>query len=216
MRKTVLLLIFSFTFITSAFSQITKGSLLLGGDLSAFSNKQEFGPNNKNKSSGITLSPLIGKAVKDNLFIGIYASLGYNKNETTPLTGKASSNSYGAGLFVRKYGVVKNNLYGFLQGNVGFNYAKSSNEQTGFSSENKQTSAGINISPGLSYKISKKIHLEAGLRDLAALIYGKTKTTNNNLGVITNSESKGLSLSGNLTNLTSSLFVGFRLLLSKS
>jgi hypothetical protein len=215
MRKKILLLVISSVLLTSIFGQISKGTLLLGGDFSASTSKQKFGTN-ESKNSGITFSPLAGKAVKDNLFIGIYASLGYGKSENTPVFSKASSNSYGAGLFVRKYGVIKNNLYGFLQGNLGFNYAKSSNEQTGFSSENKQSAAGINISPGLSYKISKKIHLEAGLRDLAVFVYGKTKTTNNNSGVITASESSGLSVSGNLNNLTSSLFVGFRLLLSKS
>jgi hypothetical protein len=169
MRKTFLLLVIISVSLTSVFAQIHKGTLLLGGDFSASTSKQKFGTN-EYKNSGITFSPLAGKAVKDNLFIGIFASLGYSKNENTPVFSKGSSNSYGAGLFIRKYGVIKNNLYGFLQGNLGFNYAKSGNEQTGFSSESKQTSAGINISPGLSYKISKKIHLEAGLRDLAALV----------------------------------------------
>jgi hypothetical protein len=217
MRKTLLLLVVSCTFITSAFSQITKGSLLLGGDLSAFSNKQEFVPN-ENKNSGITFSPLIGKAVKDNLIIGGLLRIGYLKNENTSNSSSSTvtGNNYGAGVFVRKYKNFKNNFYGFLQGNLEYGFEKTESKQTNIlTGENKGNRIGLNLSPGLSYKISEKLHIEAGLREIAAINYQKQTNKTFNQGNTSKSESNSISFNTSLNNFTSSLFFGFRFLLAK-
>jgi hypothetical protein len=217
MRKTLLLPVVSFIFITSAFSQITKGSLLIGGDLSASSYKQESGPN-ENKNNGITFSPLIAKAVKDNLFIGGLLRIGYSKNESKNNSASATmkGNNYGAGIFARKYKNFKTNFYGFLQGNLEYGTGTTESKQANNSiNENKSTRIGINLSPGLSYKISEKLHIEAGLREIAAVSYQKEINKDINQFTTNRSESNSISLSTSLNNFNSSLFFGFRFLLAK-
>lgn len=217
MRKTLLLLVVSFIFITSAFSQITKGSLLLGGDLSASTNKQEFGPN-ESKNRGITFSPIIGKAIKENLFIGGLLRVGYSKSEniSNSSSSTVTGNNYGAGVFVRKYKNFKNNFYGFLQGNVEYGFEKMKSEQNNIlTGENKNNRIGLNLSPGLSYKISEKLHIEAGLREIAAINYQKQTNKAFNQGSTSKSESNSFSFNTSLNNFNSSFFFGFRLLFAK-
>ena len=196
-------------------AQITKGSFLLGGDLSSFSEKQ-INNGIENKISGFHISPFVGKAIKDNLFFGGYFNLGLTDNDGNNGSVKIKGNNYGAGLFLRKYSVIKNNFYGFLQGNVGVNYYKEEGSfSNNSSSEFKRTLVMVALSPGLSYKISKKLHLESGLREMISLGYSTQKNFNNSSGSINTSKNNRLYFSSNINNFTSNLYFGFRLILDK-
>src|SRR5687767_3268789 len=204
MKKIITLSSFFFYFSLSSFSQIIKGSVLLGGDFLAFTEKQKIN-SQEYARNGIYFSPLIGKAIKDNLIQGAYMQVGYEKNEYNQNYSLKKSNSYGAGIFLRKYSVIKNDFYGFIQGNLGFLFAKYEYEYSSSVNENKQTSVGINISPGLSYKISKKLHLEAGLRELASLGYSVSKSHESSIAGTSNFETYRFSVSTSLNNFNANL-----------
>ena len=195
--------------------QINKGSVLLGGDLWANSIWQE---NNgvKFKSSGFGFSPLAGKAIKDNLVLGGFLGIGVSDNDGVNGNNENHEKSYTAGMFMRKYGVIKNNFYGFIQGNTGFSYSKYEYIQfNGISVENKRTAVQASLSPGLSYKVSRKLHLEAGLREIASLGYSRDKKDYYGQGVINSSKTSSVFMSTSLNNFSSNLYFGFRLLLDK-
>jgi hypothetical protein len=214
MKKLFTLSLFIYlTFSSSA--QISKGSLLLGGDFSAFTQTQKQNLQ-KNNNNGVYFSPLIGKAVKNNLIKGVYLQLGYRTNEniSNQLSNKTKNSDYGAGIFIRKYSGINNNFYGFLQGNLGFSYNKNKNESATTLNENKQRFVGVNLSPGLSYKVSGKLHLEAGLREIASLGYSVMKSRNVVSTTSSDSKTNSFSVSTSLNNFSSNLYFGFRLLLA--
>jgi len=196
-------------------AQVSKDAILLGGDLSGYTQNQEAVSGIEYKNNSIVFSPLIGFATRQNLVQGGYLQIGITKIENTYNLGKTKTNNFGGGYFIRKYSVIKNNFYGFLQGNAGFSYYKNYYEDSTRNLEYKQTSIGIDLSPGLSFKVSKKLHLEAGLRQLASLNYQISK---NNSSSPSNNDilsSKQLSFYSSLNNFTSNLYFGFRLLLDK-
>ena len=215
MNKITLLFIATIIFSSNSFAQISKGAILLGGDLSGYIQKQEIVSGTEYKNKGFMFSPLIGIATKKNLVQGGYLQIGASniENNNNPVDSK--TNNLGAGYFIRKYSVIKNNFYGFIQGNAGVGYFKNSQEGNGNKSEYKQTNISVNISPGLSLKVSKKLHLETGLREVASINYQVNKaisTTQTSNDVLKASQ---VSISSSLNNFTSNLYFGFRLLLDK-
>jgi hypothetical protein len=120
-KKTLLLFVVSLSSATICFGQIAKGSVLLGGDLSAYTEHQTDNNGIVVRNNGFFISPLAGKAIKNNLFLGGYFNLGISKDEGTNASNAFKSHSYGVGIFLRKYGGIKNNFFGFLQANLGAN-----------------------------------------------------------------------------------------------
>jgi len=214
MKKIFTLIGLTFFYSFSVFGQVNKGSILLGGDFNAFTEKQEIN-SQEFDNNGIFLSPLVGKALKNNLITGIYLEFGYGKNENDQTWNLVENNIYGAGFFLRNYKKIKNDFYGFLQGNLGYFYSRYKFEQTGFGYENKQSGIAIALSPGLSYKISRKLHLEAGLRELASIGYSVSKHHDFNQLSTSDTKAKRFSISSSLNNFNSNLYFGFRLLIDK-
>ncbi len=215
MKKTILLFSLSTIICSNTFAQVTKGSLLLGGDLSAYTQKQEIVSGTEYKSNGFLFSPLIGVATKNNLVQGGYLQIGFTSIENTANPGKSKTSNFGFGYFIRRYAVIKNNFYGFIQGNAGAGYYKNSYENTGSVSEYKQTTIGVNASPGLSLKVSKKLHLETGLREVASIGYQVNKNISTNPSNSDVLKSSQIYMSSSLNNFSTNLYFGFRLLLDK-
>lgn len=214
MKKILTIIGFTFYHSFAAFSQVNKGSILLGGDFHAFTEKQEMN-SQEFDNKAIFLSPLVGKALKNNLIAGIYVELGYGRNENDQTWNLVENNIYGAGFFLRNYKKIKNDFYGFLQGNLGYFYSRYKFEQTGSGYENKQSGIALALSPGLSYKISRKLHLEAGFRELASIGYSVFKHHNFNQFSTSDTKAKRFSMSSSLNNFSSNLYFGFRLLIEK-
>jgi hypothetical protein len=216
MKKIFLPSLIIFCLAATACAQISRGSILIGGDLSASFLKQEIVAGTEYKTRSLQFSPVLGVAVKKNIFHGGYIQLGFSHvhNNTNPL--ESDTRSFGIGYFIRKYAVLKNNFYGFIQGNAGGSYFKSYFEYAMGTGQYKQTAIGLDISPGLSCRVSKKLHLESGLRQLAALNYQVNKNVSNNQQATDILKSNQLSFSSSLNNFTSGLYFGFRLLLDKS
>src|SRR5689334_16143358 len=104
MRRTLLFAIGIAIFAFSANSQITKGSTFLGGQISANLNSYNYDAAGSptSKTNLFSISPVVGKAIRNNLVIGGRLTYGHGKyNTVTP--DEFETNMYGAAVFVRKY-----------------------------------------------------------------------------------------------------------------
>lgn len=215
MKKIILLFMMSVMLHLASFTQVSKGSLLLGGDLSIFIQEQKTLSGTANKNDGFSFSPLIGVATRQDIIQGGYLQIGSSKSTNNFSSAKTKTNNTGVGYFIRKYSIIKNNFSGFIQGNAGIGYSTSSFEIQTAINKSKQTSVGINVSPGLSYKVSQKLHLEAGLKNIASVSYQVTKNLIDNPGINDVLRSTQVSLSSSLNNFSTNLYFGFRLLLDR-
>jgi hypothetical protein len=216
MRKIILAIITVSLFVSSANAQIKKGSIFLGGDIGGSIQKTKSGGITTNKQNGINISPVFGKAIKDNLIFGVNAGFGIYNNDNPVNKWEYNTNSYNAGVFVRKYkNLATSGFYLFVQAGLGINYYKQ--KQEGLSpmdfDETKRVTVGINAYPGISYAVSKKLHLETGFNNLLSLNYFIDKREVGS--PVTKYKTNGLGISSSLNNATSSLYLGFRLLIGK-
>ena len=215
MRKIILATIALSMFVFSANAQIKKGSIFLGGDIGGSSQKTKSGDITTNKQNGINISPVFGKAIRENLVLGINAGFNIYNNDNPPYNGKYDANAYNAGLFLRKYkNISTSGFYLFVQGGLGGGYFKQKQEGPGNKDETKRFTLGLTAYPGLSYAVSKKLHLETGFNNLLSLNYFEEKRELSST-VITAYKTNGFSLASSLNNATSSLYLGFRLLIGK-
>jgi len=217
MRK-IFLAIIALAFLgNAATAQIKKGSIFLGGDFGGSTQKTTSGDITTNKQKGIFFSPVFGKAIKDNLVLGINAGFSIYDNDY-PYGGSTNfkTSGYNTGVFLRRYkGVGVSGFYLFLHAGLSAGYLTQKQEgpYSPDFDELKRTTLGVNAYPGLSYNISKKFHLETGFNNLLMLNYFHDKRETRNPGSI--SKTNGFNLSSSLNNATSSLYLGFRLLIAK-
>jgi hypothetical protein len=188
----------------------------LGGDFYFYSGKIENGSGTYNYNS-FNISPSIGKAVKDNAFWGGQISFGGGKNYPGMTTaGDSKINSYGAGVFYRKYKTVSDKFYLFLQTRFNTIFSKTEFKNgPDYYYDQKDVYVSGNLYPGISYKVSGKLFLEAGFRDIVSISYTTEKREGYNFGNVIDTYSNSFSFSSSLSNFNSSLSLGFRLLLSK-
>lgn len=203
--------LFSFT----ASSQITKGSVLLGGGISGSSGTSESG-GGESKSSGFSVYPAAGIAVNDNVVVGLRLSYGKTKTEYSDPNNQNTQDyeNYGAGVFYRRYVSLSRKFFLFGEGAVYYN--RNQQESTQQTSKSTQTTnaVGANFYPGVAYAVSKKIHLEVGLNNLFDLSYSKSKSVHVSGSSTTTSESKGFNVAANVS-AAAPLTVGFRFVLGK-
>lgn len=219
MRKlSTLLFTLALFFSISSLAQIKKSSVFLGGNVgfSSYMSTNTTNNLNNNKLTGISISPVIGKAVKENLIVGFDLSYGYNKNDNIGNADVTINKNYGLGFFVRKYKPLgKSDFSIFLQGRLGAGYStRLRNYNTIYKDEFNQFIIDASLYPGISYNVSKKLQIEAGFNNLVGISYssGKGEVT----GQSPRSYSqKVFSLSSSLNNFNSALSLGFRLLLNK-
>jgi hypothetical protein len=203
------LLLLTATFCLNTHAQIAKGSTLLGGSLNF--NYEDF-----NKTTIVGVSTQFAKAYKDNNFRGLQLSYWHAKQNNTIF------NSYFGGIFFRKYIPIVNQFYFFGQAACNVGYSKRNDflvipNPTATYGTTENYNLLISFSPGLSYAINKKLHLEIALSDLANLHFTHevAKRTTNNITNTFKSNSIGLSSSTQLNSLSGIQF-GFRFLLQKN
>jgi hypothetical protein len=214
MRKYLLFTSIAFTLMVNTLNaQITKGSILLGGNLS-------FGTSTTKNSSFETdnnifsINPAIGVAIKENSVLGIsFNYFMYTQNNTLSNAYKEDANSYGGGLFYRQYKSLSSKFY--LFGDAGANYytTKMTRESPGLIQNYKSNSVNLSLYPGITYAVSKRFHLEAALNNLLNINYSSAKTTT--MGSAPRTEStNGFSF---MTNISSGvpLSLGFRFIIPK-
>lgn len=213
--KRIQLLIASSIFIAStSTAQISKGSVLLGGGISAFREKSEGANSSVGKATGVFLSPSIGFATNDNKVFGIKAGYGGNKSKSTPASYEVENKSFNAGFFYRRYLSLGASFYLFGEGGV--SYGKSKYEQKNpFSASVTDRNSNITLSlfPGVTYAVSKRFHLEASINNLLTVAYNKNEREDPSSGSVV-SESKRFDIGLNASN-SSPVALGFRVVLGK-
>jgi len=216
MRKNILAA-FSFLLLTSfSYSQFNKGSLLLGADL-GFNTQTSTTGSQKYKSNGFSFSPTVAVATKENTFWGGFLNVAFSENTSENPDNLQKNNNYGAGVFFRKYKPVLGKLYAFVQAGVSANIGKYNSESGPDSySESKNFSVGLNITPGISVGVSKKVFLEAGFSNVAAVGYQHGTSSSYNFGNTSTGESSSFGFSSSLGSFSNNLFFGFRFIIPKS
>ena len=210
-------------------AQIKKGTLLIGGQLSAgkseqFNNYQSFPipQQTANYQSDnykyVVVGVSIGKAIKDNKVIGVNFNTAnfkqtylYNLTETS--SSKNSMNE--AGIFYRSYKKLGKDFYIFGQVNALINFGKTTYNFTNSSSNKSvsQTGGLLSFSPGLAYAVFKKFHIELTMQNLVAVQYITAKQTFTNPTFQTY-KTNFYSFNSSLTNgVLSNIVIGFRLIL---
>jgi hypothetical protein len=164
---------------SSAFSQISRGSVLVGVNFSIA--KTEFeNSGSKWEQKSVVISPSIATAIRDNLVLGIDVMSTGAEYENESASYMNESKQLGGGLFLKQYKSIATSFMVFLQGRVG--YAKIDNEYGSISNPaSRSVTEGSNVSlgfvPGVSYKAGKSILVEVGINSLLNISMENTETT---------------------------------------
>ena len=210
MKKHFYLLFFFFAITFCSQAQIKKGDILLGGTLGFNTQKTTPGDNSPTqgtKQSSFTITPSIGKAVKDNLLIGFDLTFAGSKNtQNVGASNTTKSNTYGAGVFIRKYKPLGSGFAIFMQTRLGGNYntQKSQYELTSYPySKVSGYSFDLSFYPGIAYAITKRVQLETGFANLVDVNYSHSKiayTTGVNNTVTSTDKLNSFNVSTSLSN----------------
>lgn len=220
MKKILLLTITLSSAVLFTHAQISKGSVLLGGGLYFNTSKQSTSNYNNSqssetKSTGISLSPSFGIALKENTIYGINFEFGHTFYASTPDQKSPKSNSYSGGIFLRRYVTLGKGFYLFGQANAYYSKDKQSTVYDSLTSQRLlYRSAGLSLYPGIAYKVSRIMLLEIGLNNLASIYYSNNEQSQKNNGIENRYINKGLSFNSNL-NSSGIINVGFRFAINR-
>jgi hypothetical protein len=212
MKKLLLTAFFFILIATIAQAQISKGSVLLGGNIGFGSHKNVN--NNETKQTHTLINPAVGVAVQQNLVVGFDALYSRSKTTYSTASNSAKNTTTGGGFFVRRYYPVIRNFYLYGQGNLSYN--RDASEQHGTNYEQKSTSntVSLDLAPGLAYALTKKFHLEFGFNDLVGISYGKIKTETNPNGIASTVKGHAFAFNTGLST-AAPFYLGFRIFLTK-
>ncbi|WP_366136149.1 outer membrane beta-barrel protein [uncultured Maribacter sp.] len=166
--------------------KIEKGSKYLGGSIFFnFSNSENNSSNGSVEfnNTNMGFAPKLGYAIKDNFIVGLGITSSYSKNniDYPMLNSNESENtstSIGVLPFIRGYKSLGSRLAIYVQAEV--NYSKNWRNITSSNSPestNDGRSIFLGFRPGISFLISNKLALEAGI---GALGYSSFKTEEEN------------------------------------
>jgi opacity protein-like surface antigen len=154
--KISLLLLMTFL-LTDARAQISKGSFLLGSNLSF--NASNITEKNKNGNKNVlpstyslSVNPKLGYFVMENLSIGIDINFIYTRDTTSNSSETSSRTHFLMGPFGRYYFLLNDNLYLFFEANVGLGLTSTP--------ELSKTLLGAGAGPGLSFFLTDNVALE--------------------------------------------------------
>ena len=197
----------------AANAQFSQGKYLLGGNIN-FSTANIKDSDLKNQTSNVSVT--LGKFIKENTVVGINLNYGHAKVDIQ-VQGKQKTDSYGAGIFYRKYKSLSKDFHLFGEG--GLNYAHSESNHMSDTDKMKVITNGvsINLMPGLSYSLTRKMQIELLMPNLVGIGYNQEKrsytgSSQPNLSINKNSFSFITNGDG---NLLSNFGVGFKFILGK-
>src|SRR5687768_4014276 len=173
MKTITLICIASLFFVFSAHSQISKGAVLLGGNL-GFSSGDFSNPTDDYKNHSYYFSPSLGFVVKENKVFGVNLSYGHGINRTSA-TDKSVTNNYGGGIFYRRYLPLGKNFYLYGQGQLQLDFGNQEYKTSATNYKKTTNYVGVGLFPGVAYAISKRFHLEVSMNNLVSLGYSSIK-----------------------------------------
>ncbi|PZX61943.1 hypothetical protein LX80_02107 [Hydrotalea sandarakina] len=180
-KKTLITLLIILSFSKFTLGQISIKSVLLGGQVGYYNSYIDYAgihPNEKKKTAAFNIS--IGKALKENSVYGL--NLTYSPSQADNFYyGTNYINlkiyQYNFGIFYRKYKKLATDFYFFTELGASYINAKQTNTDTmGAKLETiKQLGGQLFLTPGLSYKVLNKLHLEIIIPNIVTIQYIVTK-----------------------------------------
>ena len=181
-RKVYLPALILLGFSLFADAQINNGSVLLGGQISNNTSISKTGGQKDQQYNAAVYNISVGKAIKENSVVGINLSYSpstthyYDANGSGSI-GKSKIRGYSAGVYYRLYKNLGKDFYFF--GEFGATYTGGKSTAYDFQGNelnSSSTSGGrLSLTPGLSYKLLNKFHLEIMIPDLVSIQYALTK-----------------------------------------
>ena len=164
-------------------AQIKKGSILLGGQIGFNDSKVDYNnaqPDQKNKNSLFNIS--VGTAIRENKVLGAsitYGQSDFDQNYNSNAFVNSRGNQYGIDIFYRQYKKLAKDFYFF--GELGAGYFGSDQTDTDLPGNyiTKYTSSGgrVYLTPGVAYRIYKKLQVELLVPGIAGASYTVDKKT---------------------------------------
>ena len=197
---------------------IAKAQFFLGGSMSL----NNSGGNNqagstkvdKNKITSFGFYPWAGYFLSDQFAVGAELDLSLSKTKVpaTQATQEVigSSSSIGIVPFARYYAVKMNKFSIFGEGYVNFSIMSQKTSTGGTTTKlPKTTSIRVGVYPGVSYEISDKIELEAGI-DLLNLSYSLVTVKDESVDPVTKNVTSTFNFGAGIDNIfnTGSISVG--------
>jgi outer membrane autotransporter protein len=214
MRKMLLVTLGTCLITLAGKSQISKGSVLLGGSIGFYKSTTSAESFTSNSNTTI-LYPVAGIAIKDNWVTGLQAGFARSSSKNSNGSHDQQNNFSSAGIFSRNYLLLGKGVYLFNHGDL--SYLQSRYQQNNNPDQIRNHNVkGITLAltPGISYAVSKRFHLETSLNQLVSLSYSKTETEHISLLGRNLEKQKNLAFQSNLSS-TIPLSIGFRFLLAK-
>jgi hypothetical protein len=183
-------------------AQIKKGDILLGGNVNFSTSNVKPINNYPGDQTSFGIYPSIARAVKDDLIVGLNLSYAHSRLKNGNPATISTGDSYGLGVFVRKYKSLGANFALFAEGNLSGVYQQNNTYPDGGPKPPASKGYSINAGfyPGLAYFISRHVQLETGMQNLASASYGHSKSGDGASEVKSNSFSLGTSLNKPLDN----------------
>ena len=197
MKKIFCILILGCLITTTAHAQY-----FAGGSVSLHAGSNKIG-DLKTKSSGFGLSPSLGYYWNEQLAFGLAVSLsGSYSNNNMNLDGpyKTAATTWAIAPFAR-YSLIefgKFSVWAEASLNLGMSFSKITHSAIAAIPDDKYTTlqASLNVAPLLSYALSNKINLEAGLKFLN-LGYSVSRQKHKETDIVSTSSSFGLGADSN-------------------
>jgi len=207
-QRFLLSLLFVCSLAITTQAQINKGALWLGGQAGYSQTNSKAGSTNNSKQRSVNFSPAVGTAIKENLILGVFVNYS-NYKYTTSGPSSRKEETVGGGIFIRKYIPVVNRLYLFGDARAFYNSYKL-RETHSPDRKIKGFDAGISATPGVSFAVTNKLHIETGVSSLLFTRYQKRTSTEGSVVTEDKTVNAGLSLDN-----SSQLFIGVRFLINK-
>ncbi len=162
----------------SSMAQISKNTYLVGGQLYYYSEMLRIDSFDQHLQSG-TIALSVGKTFKENSAVGIKVAYSpaigtnyLNWNDTADL----HFNQLNAGIFFREYKKLATDLYFFGHVEGGYSTTIQKEEYYSDASVRMSRKGGfIGLTPGISYRVFKKMQLELTLPNILGIQYIKTR-----------------------------------------
>ncbi len=159
-------------------SQDLKGKVLLSGMLGISFNDGETSDYKSNRSESYYISAPVGYFISNKYAIGLIGDYSYrysenlNKADTYSYESTSKTNSYSMGPFVRRYFPVVKKLMVFvhLDGKFGtkkYEYTSLKSDSSTYENNETVSLFKSDLYPGLSYRITNKLMLEAAFAKIS-------------------------------------------------
>jgi hypothetical protein len=228
MKKIFTLICLIYLIPTLVRSQFEPGQKVIGGNIGFSTFKDESLYNNflTTNYSNVSINPSISTFKKPNVLrgVGLSYAYSYRKEESSnlPQTSTTTNNSIGIDLFSQRFFLLTSNLFFTVRTSGSILYfsgkQRTSINSTRLETKNNGFGLGVNLAPGITYKLTQRLLFDAYLTNLLSVNYTHTKARHNN--TTATSERKGksnsFSLSSSLSNTSlGNVGLGFRWLLKK-